>query len=182
MSKQRHYRDETNYTADIMASSAIASIDELSLDGLIDPTSYLKERAVFINSGKEDPFIKPKNQEAQYKIFEHYEINSLEFYDEGRENSALDRETPQKMLDFIFKELGYANEIQFEHPYNWLAQGEWNTFDQREFFDTTTDWDNDENFKGRVNGYMFLPNACKEISCPVHFVFHPNRGKPEGLA
>ena len=88
------------------------------------------------------------------------------------------------MLDWIYKKLGIADSIEWENRYDWSSKGDWNTFSQKEFFGTdavTPNWETDEVFKGRENGYLYLPENCKTKQCPVHFVFHGCRGRPDGM-
>lgn len=59
-------------TAESIKDEAISRIDELENENLIDSTSNLANRMVLIQSGEDDAFFYPKNQEATKLVFETY--------------------------------------------------------------------------------------------------------------
>ena len=76
------------------------------------------------------------------------------------------------MLSFIYDVLDY-DEIQT--PEGSSDQGTFTQFCQREFFPQDTDWETNEHFKDRQNGWIYTPADCQgELSagCKVHFAFH----------
>ena len=62
--------------------------------------------------------------------------------------------------------------------------GTYTEFSQREFFPEDIDWENDENFMNRINGWIYTPTACEgegSVNCRVHLAFHGCGGNAESL-
>ena len=87
--------------------------------------------------------------------------------------------SPEEMLSFLWSTLGYGELKEEGNSEVEPSPGEYLTFSQKEFYPETTDWDSKE-FSGRENGYVYIPNQCKDASsnCRVHFVLHGCGGKP----
>ena len=61
------------------------------------------------------------------------------------------------MLRFIWSTLGYG---ELKEPGDWQASpspGTFAKFSQREFY-PSIDWQRNGNFRGRENGYVYIPN------------------------
>ena len=91
-------------------NGAIARITALENDGLVDDTSNLRDRAVYILSGSNDTWFRPANQEATKRIFENYmmEGDFLKFESDTARNNLRNHDA-SKLLEYIYESLGYTS-------------------------------------------------------------------------
>ena len=79
---------------------------------------------------------------------------------ENYDKHAFEKTYPKEILTFLWNALEYG---ELKEAGDWEASpspGTFTTFNQREFYPDTTDWENDGNFKNRENGWVYIPNQC----------------------
>ena len=164
-------------------ADSIAHLKQLDQQGVIDPLSNFKEgkRAVYIISSLDDRSVRPVNQQAQYRTFLEVGMGELSDPDEfiqmsiKEDGHGFKATYAEEYLTFLWGALGYG---QLQPRGDWKAEpapGTLLTFDQKEFFPETLDWQTNENLMGRENGYVYVPNQCQgqgSQNCRLHFVLH----------
>ena len=143
-----------------MIEKSIEKLRNQNEKGRIDPLSnFASGRAVHIISGENDPTVPPENQDALLEIFLELGIPS--------DKVTLSRDTskhgfkdtyPQEMLKFLWKELDYG---ELQEAGNDRTKGTVYTFDQREFYPSTLDWNTHRQLKNRENGLIYIPEQCE---------------------
>ena len=169
----------------MISEEAIEIIDALAAAGDIDPVSNLVDNAVIIISGADDPVVPAKNQEAIKLIFQNYDMQNLNFVDTGNTRHSSSPEYPNMILEYLYTSLnyeGFKSNTQHSLDGDWRQHGTLSTFDQTEFY-TGVNW-NSNDFNGRENGYIYVPNECADgtvSQCKIHFVLHGCGGSPNGM-
>ena len=141
---------------------------------------------MYLISGSNDGSVPEKNINASHIIFQNFSTGYLHWHDSGNDGHRFGRDSPARMLQFIYESLGYTDNFvsNIDSPVsNPESLGSWTTFDQKEFF-PGINYNTNNDFINRENGYLFVPNACTTDghNCKVHFVLHGCNGQPDGMA
>jgi hypothetical protein len=138
-----------------MVEDSINELKDLNDLGVIDPHSnYATGRAVYIISGDNDPTVPPENQDAQLKTFLDLGMpaDKITLSRNSDKHGFLETYSGD-ILSFLWEALDYGE----------LQEGsEWDetrltSFDQREFFPSTLDWETNGQLFDRENGLVYIP-------------------------
>ena len=152
-----------------LETAAINTIEKYANTGAIDPLENLKDVAVYLVGGKEDPIVPMLAVDAINDVYKHFGTDKIEFLKKHIDHNMRNSD-PIAGLKYIYSQLGYypsGFQPSSEDPY---SIGELKTFDQKEFVPEGWSFD-DSSFYD--SGYYYLPDSCKTgKACNVHFVFH----------
>lgn len=182
------YDGQTDDSVETMAAEAIALIDSNASEGWIDDTSNIADQAIYIYSGRKDKVTAPKGQDALWEVYENYETDKMTWDEEEDWGHDFPDGNMRLGLKTIFTDLGYITDWNPECSYNELEElGTWKEFSQAEFVspnsvsDDGDAWTYKETEFSRRGGF-YIPNACKDEQCHVHFAFHGCGSDPEFFA
>ena len=65
---------------------------------------------------------------------------------------------PKEMLTFLWEKLDYG---ELQDAGNDKNKGTLYSFDQKEFYPSTVDWNTNTHFKNRENGLIYIPEQCE---------------------
>ena len=83
---------------------------------------------------------------------------------------------PYDIMSFLWNALDYG-ELQDAGD---DVPGSYTTFDQKEFYPSSIDWNSNANFQTRENGYVYIPTTCQgsaSVDCRLHFYLHGCNGR-----
>ena len=159
-----------------IVEEATGRIDELELEGLVDPTQNLRDRAVIIYSGTQMTNWRPENQRAAQKVFLEYMqpsdfIELVEIDEKNQYRAAYTYET----LKYIYDALGYTSDDSPDTKFQsfagkradfWEGEGDYLDFDQTEFFDQAFEG---SEYDGRAMGKIFILVEIRSLVIPIYF-------------
>ena len=194
--KEEFTDDDT--TPESIKARSMPHIYDLDSEGKIDPISNFvdEKRAVVLQTASNDATVPAKNVRGIFKIFAELGLNgqdgtegqNLKLIDTGDSGHKFLEEYPETMLSFLYDTLGYTPIVSATSSTSDDEDGVLGTFtefSQREFFPEDVDWDGDENFYNRINGWIYTPVGCEgraSVNCRVHFAFHGCGGNSEDFA
>merc|ERR1712176_503711 len=94
----------------------------------------------------------------------------------------MDADVEDEMLRAIYNALDYGTLVDYTTEIDWQTSGSFYSWNQHEFYPSSIDWENDINFKDRDDGYLYVPKACENTQCRVHFALHGCGGNPAYFA
>ena len=190
------FRDDTT-TVESIKERSIPVIHDLNDQEKIDPISNFtdEKRAVILMSASDDGSVPAKNVEGIFEIYSELGLNgsddtdgqNLKYIDTGATGHKFYEDYPETILSFLYDVLEYTPIVPATSSTSDDSEGVLGTyseFSQREFFPDDTDWENDENFMNRINGWIYTPKACEgegSVNCRVHLAFHGCGGNAEAL-
>ena len=188
---------EESTTVESIKERSIPIIHDLNDEEKIDPISNFtdEKRAVILLSASDDRSVPAKNVEGIFEIYSELGLNgsddtegqNLKLIDTGDSGHTFLEDYPETILSFLYGVLEYTPIVPATSSTSDDSEGVLGTyseFSQREFFPDDIDWENDENFRNRINGWIYTPKACEgegSVNCRVHLAFHGCGGNAEAL-